>query len=114
MYLSPNRTANVIRRQELEIEIIDAVVSRALALGFKLGVNDGGGADVLENCGDTKKIWDALYNTDEDMLIVYRNGIRVGWVRFVYGNDGWDVINDYTTNLEPIMSDAEKIIRRYS
>lgn len=25
------------------------------------------------------------------------------WVRFVYGNDGWDVICDYTTNLETVL-----------
>jgi hypothetical protein len=37
------------------------------------------------------------------------------WVRFVYGNDGWDVINDYSmaleTIIEPITEEAE---RRYA
>lgn len=27
----------------------------------------------------------------------------IGWVRFVYGNDGHDVISDYTTNLESVL-----------
>jgi hypothetical protein len=26
-----------------------------------------------------------------------------GWVFLVYGNDGYDVVNDYTTNLEDLM-----------
>jgi len=34
------------------------------------------------------------------------NGVRKGWVRFVYGNDGWDVMNDYTTNLEDTLKDV--------
>lgn len=34
------------------------------------------------------------------------NGNRKGWVRFVYGNDGWDVMNDYTTNLEDVLKEV--------
>jgi hypothetical protein len=26
------------------------------------------------------------------------------WVRFVYGNDGYDVISDYTTSLEAVLA----------
>jgi hypothetical protein len=36
-----------------------------------------------------------------------------GWVRFVYGNDGWDVVSDYTTNLEPHMKNADKLADYY-
>ena len=28
---------------------------------------------------------------------------QFGWVYLVYGNDGYDVIADYTTNLEPLL-----------
>jgi hypothetical protein len=31
------------------------------------------------------------------------DGQRLGWMRFIYGNDGWDVLADYTVNLEPLM-----------
>ena len=27
-------------------------------------------------------------------------------MRLIYGNDGWDVVNDYTTNLEPLLAGA--------
>lgn len=36
-------------------------------------------------------------------------GKRIGWVRMIYGNDGWDVMADYTTNLEDVLTDANKL-----
>ncbi len=38
--------------------------------------------------------------------------MQIGWVRFIYGNDGWDVISDYTTNLEPVMKLVQPLIDR--
>ena len=43
-----------------------------------------------------------LGECDEDRIVVYTPAKgRVGWLHLVYGNDGNDVIADYTTNLEP-------------
>jgi len=47
----------------------------------------------------------ALFTTDEDYLYVYEAGRSLNekdtrpddWVRLVYGNDGWDVISDYSS-----------------
>lgn len=38
----------------------------------------------------------------EDCFIAlyYTNGELYGWIRLIFGNDGWDSINDYSTNLE--------------
>lgn len=40
----------------------------------------------------------------------------IGWVYCVFGNDGWDVISDYTTKLDGLglMADAEKLSDHYS
>lgn len=40
--------------------------------------------------------------------------VSEGWVYVVMGNDGWDVISDYTTNLEPLMSGANRLAEKYS
>ena len=32
----------------------------------------------------------------------------------VYGNDGWDVVNDYTVNLESVMKRANLIADKHS
>lgn len=43
---------------------------------------------------------------DVYLLVQKREGNKLkrhGWVHFVMGNDGHDVVCDYTVNLEPIM-----------
>ncbi len=41
--------------------------------------------------------------TDEDVLhFGYDGQPSLGWVYLVYGNDGYDVVNDYTTNLDEL------------
>lgn len=56
----------------------------------------------------------ALFNIEDAFVIVYNeNGKRIGWVRFVFGNDGWDLINDYSVNIEewlqPVLDVADKL-----
>ena len=52
--------------------------------------------------------------TDDDYLFVYKAGQseRFGWVRFVYGNDGYDVISDYTINLEKTLKGVNVFAER--
>lgn len=35
------------------------------------------------------------------------------WVRFVYGNDGWDVVSDYSHSktLDPYLGDGSEVQR---
>ena len=85
-----------------------------LKAGYSISVDDGE-KTTLRRSTDRKAIFAAMGTTDEDWLCVHKadqpiapgdNDTRnsFGWVRFIYGNDGWDVINDYTTNLEPVMA----------
>jgi hypothetical protein len=55
-----------------------------------------------------------MFKTDQEHIRVFRDNEQIGWVFFVYGNDGWDVVNDYTTNLEFIMQCANKIADQHS
>lgn len=90
--------------------IIERLVARQciadlLAAGFVVSVNDGE-ETTLAKSTDTAAIVAAMFTTDEDWF--YLRDTRYpdapeghhAWVRFIYGNSGWDVINDYTTNLE--------------
>ena len=70
-----------------------------LAAGCKITVFDGEETTLVDST-DAAAILSAMFTTDEDYL--HTTG-PIGWVRFIYGNDGWDVINDYTTNLEPFL-----------
>ena len=115
MYRSKDVTPAVKKRQDVEIRIIKATVKALLDAGFELNVFDGETHYAMARTwADVKK---AIYETDEDYLIAWKEGKRFGWVRFVYGNDGWDVICDYTTNLEPYIGEGtavQKLIDKLS
>ena len=95
---------SVRARVAIERKIVKRTVSDLLAAGYELAVHDG--EDWHERTTDAAKLHAALMETDEDRLFVYKvdgpHGKRdwYGWVFFVYGNDGYDVISDYTVNLE--------------
>jgi hypothetical protein len=97
------------RRQKAEYAVISAFVKSALAHGgLTLGVFDGE-EHVVKYSDSYKAIMGAIMSVDDEYIMVYekpanygpasKSGKRIGWVRLVYGNDGPDVISDYTTNL---------------
>lgn len=90
--------ADVKRRQKVERMIVRRIVTDAIRLGYTVDVNDGEEVTVMASTS-VRKVMAAVMTTDEDYLILHK-GKKRGWVRLVYGNDGWDVVNDYTTNLE--------------
>ena len=84
----------------LERIIVQRLISDLLDRGYSLGVNDGE-ETTLTHSSDMLEITSAMYSTDEDFLLVYRENANhpFGWVRLIHGN-GRDIISDYTTNLE--------------
>lgn len=97
---------NVEARQKIERRIAKAAVTALIEAGFTVSVNDGG-ETVLTDSIDAKAIEAAMFSTEEDHLHVTRvsDGLR-GWVLFIYGNDGWDVIADHTVNIEEVLQPA--------
>jgi hypothetical protein len=96
---------NLKTRIEIEKRIARRVVRELLAAGYELTVNNGGEYDEIEIpwSRDFTTIVGAMFATDEEYLYA-RKGKLASFVRFVYGNDGWDVINDYGMSLEPVMA----------
>lgn len=89
-------------RQRIEIHIAHALLTAAIAQGFTVRVSQGD-ADMEPMRSTVDEAMADLFACDDDRMYVFRDGKRVGWVYLVYGNDGWDVISDYTTNLESLM-----------
>lgn len=58
-------------KNEIERQIIVALVEDALAAGYALGVNDGE-ETTLKRCTDEAAIFAALSTTDEDYLLYWR------------------------------------------
>lgn len=98
MYLPETNDPEYLHRRNLEVRIITDLVDRALANGYSLCVDDGGD-EFCEETTDREVILNDIYNTDEDRLYYYKFGY-VARVHLVYGNSGWDVINDYDMSLE--------------
>jgi hypothetical protein len=90
-------------RIEIERQVARRAIAALLAAGHEVSVHDGE-EFALRRSRDPKAILGAMFSTDEDELISHgAKGVGPGWVKFVYGNDGWDVISDYTTNLEKVL-----------
>lgn len=109
---------NLQTRLDIERRIVNKAVDTLLDQNYLLSVHDGE-VTTVRRSNNASEIKAALRTTDMDQLIVHNAcGQRVGWLRFVYGNDGFDVLADYTTNLEgaiaPINEYARDQERLYS
>jgi len=103
--------------QEMEQTIARAFVKSALALGYVININNGGDDDEIELSSNEEQILEAMFATDDEYLHLTKEGSdkRTRWCRFVYGNDGYDVICDYTTNLEEdVMPPVTKVSDAYA
>ncbi len=99
--------------REIETKIISALVTQALAAGYTVSV-DNQEEVVLARATTLEPVIDALFSVDEELLRFYHATLPQGWVRLVHGNGAWDVISDYTCNLEPLMAEADRLSDHYS
>lgn len=90
-------------RHRHERAIAERLVTDAIAIaqGYQVSVNDGE-AWVVKRSTDSKAIMAALFSTDEDYIRIRKDGEEssVGTFTLVYGNDGWDVIADWSYLVE--------------
>lgn len=100
-------TTQIKNRLKLEKKIAKRIVSDLIEKGYYLNIYNGdkfdGIAKLRKNSNNVTEIMEVLQETDEEYLLVYNGVSCIGWVYLVYGNDGWDVVSDYTINLEEIM-----------
>ena len=111
---------NVKMRQEVERKIASRLVKDILKAGYTILIDNGGAP---EECtgpfGKYRQVMAEMFLADWDRLYLYRPGKdakegHYGWVFLVYGNDGYDVISDYTCNLRKLLAGAEGVADRYA
>lgn len=112
-------------RREVEQKIVSQFVDDALKEGYRLTVSLERGYDIddcLLGSRDKQKILEEAFAGDECHIFVHNptgplieNGslATIGWVYFVMGNDGYDVISDYTTRMEELLTKANKLADYY-
>ena len=99
--------------QQLEGAIMAQVILDALAAGYRISVDDG--EDELtpqQTLGDILAVMGATDSGDWLRFADPANqGKRVGWIHFIYGNDGYDVIADYSANpaTAALLANAERL-----
>jgi hypothetical protein len=99
-------------KQELEQRIVGAVIDGALEAGYSLSVHNGV-EYAVEHSRDKTAVLAALFTPDVDLLYVTDGKVVLGWVSFIYGHNGWDVVSDYTANLETMMTAANALKHKY-
>lgn len=92
----------ICARLMVERAIAERVIDALLSAGYALSVNDGEEETGLTT--NRQQVLGFMFQTDEAWLYATRNDERPSWVRFVYGNSGYDVVSDYTTNLESVLA----------
>lgn len=104
-------SSGVKTRVQTESKICRRLVATILKAGHMISVCDGEEWTVKLS-RNSRQIIRALFTTDSDLLGI-RNamGESLGYVELIYGNDGFDVIADYSESLEsllkPVMDYAE-------
>src|ERR1700680_4083136 len=103
-------STEVAIRRVIEKTFVTAVVEDILKAGFLFQEDEEG-----ETTDNKQKILDLLFDLDDALVHVIsiedgQDGLNVenheGWIRFVFGNDGFDVISDYTLNLDSLLRHA--------
>lgn len=119
-HLNESRRPNacpICTRIATEHRIVKLTVDALLQAGYTLQVNDGDSVRPTSHTGARSVILAELAETDDDTLLTRKTDetgrVKISFVRFVYGNDGYDVIADYGMSLdsilEPIIANAETL-----
>ena len=100
----------------IEQQIVQQVIQDALAAGFRLTVDNLEDSSPVRHSQDAGAVLAAMTRADENYLYLSRHAPGdheyIGWVHFVYGNDSHDVIDDYTVNLQQMLTNAEALADR--
>jgi hypothetical protein len=93
-----NYSPALARRINAEKRVCTALVADCLKRGYAISVNDGE-EWVVKRSTNKGEILAALFSTDEDYIhLRTTTGGKLGWFKLMYGNDGYDVVSDYSAN----------------
>lgn len=98
----------------MERAVIRRAITDILAAGHAITVFDGEDAP-LKRSTDVGAVMGEICACDEEWLRVLaptgdtaKPWKHLGTIFLVYGNEGWDVLADYSVNLEPLLAGANE------
>lgn len=94
----------VRRRGAIERIVVTALIQALKAEGYnKLATSDG--EEEFEHQSEAEML-ETLFSVDEaTIMATHDEGGGYGEIFLVFGNDGWDVISDYNTSLDPFLEE---------
>lgn len=97
-------------RIAIEKKIVRRIVWTAIQHDYTVTVHDGSEEAVLVRSRDERAIMRACFSVDEEWLnLIAPDGRNMGHVYLVYGNDGYDVMSDWSMNLDCMLSGAREL-----
>lgn len=108
------RPPAVRHRARLEMAIVNALIDRAKTTGHRLRVRQYEEQEDYSDSDEGYNVRSVVFDLDMCSLEleVIATGERWGWILLVFGNDGWDLISDYTTDLEHFIAPINALARR--
>ncbi len=94
-------------RASMELKIVNCILTCAEKAGYELSIPDY--EEDIEGEEYKKDIKAALFNLDDACLVFHKDNKRVGWVYLVFGNSGYDLINDYPLKMEEFLQEANDL-----
>ena len=99
-------------RMQAEREIVRATIEAAIKRGWLLrGVDNG--EDDVETTNDVERAMELAFVCDDARIFFHRPPQDTAVLYIVFGNDGWDVINDYTVNLDEAIDDTDALVEKW-
>ena len=86
------------RRMRMEKKMASGLIKACLRRGYFVTIDNGEDKPIVQS-KNYRKIMNQLWQTDEEHVLIYDSvGKYLGWFFLVYGNDGWDLISDFSDN----------------
>src|SRR5262245_53509291 len=109
-----------MKRTTDEGRIIGTLLDHAIASGYSLTVFDGEDYACC-NRRDADDVLRLMGATDEEIVVLRRDGIHVADVTLIYGNEPYEVVADYASNdlnafeawLAPVTAEAKAVAAEY-
>lgn len=98
-------------RRKVERLIVKQVIVDLLAAGYTLTIDHDGEIETIHITDTSDTIIDEVMACDEETIYARAATGRPkgSFVKFVYGNDGWDVVSDYGVSLEEHLKESEAL-----
>jgi len=97
--------------KQLERRAVRKYVDAVLKAGFEVEVFDG--EEFLPRSTNKAEIVENMFAVDGCELNLYRPNEQ-RWMKFIFGNEPWEVLNDYSVALEEILEPVNAAVEKWA